>query len=328
MRRAMSLLALLATLQACGPADDATVPDAPRKLRVSITPHLSSGPLYIAQAEGFFKDEGLEVELVPALRSEESLAALVTGDIDVRTGPLHAGFLSAIAQGAKVRIAAGQGELAGDGCTYFGIVVRPTLDVAHGASIKRMRTSQDGVARYVVSRMLAPHHMKLDDIETIRLPEAVMAMSLERGSIDAVAVTEPALTRTAKVGKLWIRAQDVVPGFQWGVIGFGERLLNKDRETGLRFIRAYERGVAQFREGKTARNVAIIVTAIGESEAITRETCWLSFRAGSGIDWESIAQFQRWANSEGLMEHTLTRDQVWDSTFVSASAARLGTQAR
>jgi hypothetical protein len=112
-----------------------------------------------------------------------------------------------------------------------------------------------------------------------------------------------------------------VPDFQWGVLVFGERLLTKDRDAGLRFVRAYERGVTQYRQGKTARNVAIIAKATGESEAITREACWPTFRAGSPIEWQSIDQFQRWANTEHLMERTLARDQVLDSAFVSASAA-------
>jgi len=292
---------------------------APRKVRVAFLPHLSWGPMMIADAEGFFKAEGLDVEMVSALRSEESLAALVTGDIDVRPGPLHAGFLSAVAQGAKIRITAGQGELAPDGCTYYAIVVRPGLEPSRATPIRKMRVSQDGATRYIVSRMLEPHGIDMKSVETIRLPEAVMVTSLQQGSIDAVAVSEPALTRTAKVGKVWIRAQDAVPDFQWGVVAFGERLLYKEPETGRRFMRAYNRGVEQYREGKTARNVAIIAAATGESEALTREACWPTFRAGSGIEWASIAQFQQWANTEGLMEHTLTREQVWDSTFVTAS---------
>ena len=322
MRRLLLSCAWLAATIACSRADApaAEATSAPRKVRVGFLPHVSWGPIMIAQAEGFFKAEGLDVELVAALKSEESLAALVTGDIDVRPGPLHAGFLSAVAQGAKLRITAGQGELAKDGCTYYGIVVRPGLEPSRATPIRKMRTSQDGATRYITDRMLETRGIDLGTVETIRLPEAVMVMSLERGSIDAVAVSEPALTRTLKVGRMWVRAQDVVPGFQWGVVAFGERLLYKDRDTGLRFMRAYNRGVTQYREGKTPRNVAIIAEATGESEAITREACWPTFRAGSGIDWESIAQFQHWANTEGLMEHTLTREQVWDSSFVSASA--------
>jgi ABC-type nitrate/sulfonate/bicarbonate transport system substrate-binding protein len=324
-RRALLSCALLASLGACARSDAPAARNASAKpkVRVLVTPHVSYAPLMIASAEGFFEQAGLDVEVVTGLRAEESVAALVTGQIDVLPGPLRAGLLSAIAQGANVRIAAGQGELARDGCTYFALVLRPGLEPSSATPIRKMRTSQDGATRYVVSRMLEPHGIDVKSVETVRLPEAVMVSSLERGSIDAVAVSEPALTRTSKTGRVWIRAQDAVPDFQWGVLVFGERLLTTDRDAGLRFVRAYERGVTQYREGKTPRNVAIIAQATGESEAITREACWPTFRAGSPIEWQSIEQFQRWANSEHLMEHTLTRDQVVDSAFVSATSTAL-----
>jgi len=316
---AFCLLSALFACLACAGADRQQAEGTMPKVRVAFNPHLSWGPLMIAQAEGFFRDEGIDVEFVSALRPEESLVALVTGDIDVRPGPLHAGFLSAIAQGAKIRITAGQGHLTRNGCTYYGIVLRPGLDSSQASTIARMRTSQDGATRYVTSRMLSPHNVNLNAIETVRLPEAVMAMSLEQGSLDAVAVSEPALTRIARIGTLWLHGQMALPDFQWGVLAYGERLLFREQDTGVRFLRGYNRGVAQYREGKTARNVAIIAEATGESEEITREACWPGFSVDSDINWESIAEFQVWANAEGLMEHSLSRDQAFDSTFVSAA---------
>lgn len=307
------------TALACSGRDQKTDRELP-KVRVAFSPHLSWGPLMIAQAEGFFRNEGVEMEFLPVMRTEESLVALATGAIDVRPGPVLAGFLSAVAQGAKIRITAGQGYLAPDGCTYYGIVLRPGLDTALTPSIKRMRVSQDGMSRYMVSRMLAKHNVNLNAIETNRLPESMLAMSLQSGAIDAVASSEPTLSRMVKIGKLWLSAQDALPDFQWGVLAFGERLLFRERDTGIRFLRGYNRGVARFREGKTERNVAIIAEASGESPEIIREACWPTFRLDSRINWESIAEFQAWANVEGLMERTVSRDQVWDSTFVTASA--------
>jgi NitT/TauT family transport system substrate-binding protein len=289
------------------------------KVRVAFTPHLSWGPLMIAQAEGFFREEGVDVEFVPALRTDESVVALATGAIDVRGGPLLAGFLSAVAQGAKIRITASQGYLDPKGCTYYGIVLRPGLDTAGTPRIRRMRASQDGMSRYMVSRMLAKHNVDLSAIETNRLPESMLAGSLESGALDAVATSEPTLLRMVKIGKLWLSAQETLPDFEWGVLAFSERLAFRERDTGIRFIRGYNRGVAQFAKGKTARNVAITSEATGETPEITREACWPSFRADSRINWESIAEFQAWANVEGLMERTVSRDQVWDSTFVTAS---------
>ena len=221
-----------------------------------------------------------------------------------------------------MRIVAGQGELDPDGCTYFGIVLAAATSHPARTPIKRMRMSQSGLTRYVVSRMLEPHGVDLKTIETMRLPEAVMVVVARAGAIDAVAVDEPTLTRTGQGGKLWFPAQEAVPGFQWGVVTFGERLLTTDRETGMRFLRAYKRGVEQYREGKTPRNVAIISEATGET--------------GGGHPRSMLADLPRrirdqlgkhravpaWANAEGLMEHTVSRDQLWDSTFVTASAAR------
>lgn len=330
MRRPIAVGALAATMLVACSANDAPAPGTQAqlpKLRVTYLRHVSWGPLMIAQAEGFFRQEGIDVELVPSLNSEEQLAALVTGRIDVHPGPIHTGLLSAIARGANLRVVAGQGELAADGCTYFGIVLRRDFDPTR-TPIKRMRMSQSGLTRFVVSRMLAPHGIDVKSIEGVRLPEAVMMSVLERGAIDGLAVTEPTLTRLAKVGRVWIRAEDAVPGLQWGLVTFGERLLTKDRELGVRFIRAYNRGVDQYRQGKTPRNVAIISEGTGEPEDVVREACWLTFRGGSEINWETLVQFQRWANAEGLMEHTLSRDQLWDSTFVTASATRTATSSQ
>jgi NitT/TauT family transport system substrate-binding protein len=294
--------------------------DALRKVRVASNPHLSWGPLMIAQAEGFFREEGLDVEFVQALEMEEGLVALIKGDIDVRPGPPHAAFFSAIARGAPIKIVAGSGVLERGSCTYFGIVLRPGLDTAGTPDIRRLRTSQDGSTRYVVSRMLAERGMSLDRIETNRVEDVFLPMSLENGSLDAAAVTEPALTRVAKSGTLWLSAQDALPGYQWSVLAFSERLLVRERDTGLRFLRAYHRAVAQYREGKTDRNVAMLAQGTDETPEHTREACWPTFSADSRVNWSSIDEFQRWAMSEGFMERTVTEEQALDSTFVAATA--------
>lgn len=291
--------------------------DGLRPVRVSYSSHISFGPLMIAQADGYFRDEGLDVEFVTTMQPEETLVALVTGDIDVRPGALHAGFLSAIAQGAPIRIVAGLGVLARDGCTYFGIALRQGLDPAGTPALRKIRASQDGVTRYVVSRMLEMRGLSLTGVETVRLPEPVMASALESGAIDAGAASEPTLSRLVEKGHLWLSGQDALPDFQWGVIMFGERFLVRERDTAMRFIRAYRRGVDQYRLGKTDRNVAVIAEGTGESVERTRAACWLTFNADSHVDWNSIEGFQAWANAQKFMERSVTREQAIDAGFAA-----------
>ena len=318
----LTLRCALAMLVAfgCDKSPDPESGDTVRKVRVSFEQHIIWGPLMIAKAEGFFREEGLDVEFVSALEVEETLVALITGDIDVRPGALHAAFLSAVARGAPVRIAAGMGVIAPGSCTYFGIVLRPGIDTAGRPVIRNIRTSLDGSTRYVVSRMLASRGMALDGMETIRVEDVLLPMVLENRSLDAAAVTEPALTRVAKAGTLWLSAQDAVPGYQWSVLAFGERLLVRERDTGLRFLRAYHRAIAQYRQGKTDRNVAILADGTGETVEHTREACWPTFTADSRVNWSSIDDFQRWAKAQGFMDRTVSLDQALDSTLVAATA--------
>jgi NitT/TauT family transport system substrate-binding protein len=159
----------------------------------------------------------------------------------------------------------------------------------------------------------------LDDVETVRVPDAVLAVALETGAMDAAAVSEPALTRLRAKGTLWASAQDALPGFQWSVLAFGERFLERDRDTGERFLRAYHRAVAQYRQGKTERNVAIIAGGTGETLEHTRAACWPTFTEDSGVNWESISEFQAWANEQGFMRQSISREQGLDTALVTSS---------
>jgi ABC-type nitrate/sulfonate/bicarbonate transport system substrate-binding protein len=176
--------------------------------------------------------------------------------------------------------------------------------------------------------MLDKESIEMKRLDVMKLPDPVLSQSLESGSIDAVAASEPTLTRLKSVGSLWLSAEKALPDFQWGTIAFGERLLYRDRETGARFLHAYRRGVVQYQQGKTDRNVAIISSETGETPELIRAACWLPFRSDLRVNWESIREFQAWANKEGIMEHTLTLDQAMDSTFLSENVPASTTAAR
>ena len=312
MRRRLFLgLSLAIASIACGRRE----PDAGRelpKVRLSVSHLLNWAPIMIAKDEGFFHDEGVDVEFVNQLTSQEDLVALLSGDLDVLSGPTRGSFFSAISQGAKIKIVAGAGFLARDGCTFYGIVRRPDRP-----TVKRLRASREGLSRFITSRMLERVGIDINTLNVMRVPDPVAVRSLEKGSIDAIAAAEPLLTRMKSIGPVWLAAEKIVPDFQFSTITFGERLLYKDRETGARFLRAYNRGVAQYLEGKTERNVAIIAKATGEAPDLIRRACWLPMRSDLSVNWQSLEEFQTWAKKEGLIQHILTRDQVIDSTFVS-----------
>ena len=61
----------------------------------------SDAPFYLAQDKGFFKDEGLEVDLIVLDSGAKVIAPLGTGELDVGSGALSVGFWNALIRGVK-----------------------------------------------------------------------------------------------------------------------------------------------------------------------------------------------------------------------------------
>src|SRR5262249_11632953 len=81
------------------------------KVKVGTGGSASDAPFYIAQDKGFFKDEGLDVDLIVLDSGAKVIAPLGTGELDVGSGALSVGFWNAMLRGVKFRIVADRGHV-------------------------------------------------------------------------------------------------------------------------------------------------------------------------------------------------------------------------
>jgi NitT/TauT family transport system substrate-binding protein len=312
-------LALCLAGAACSPAGS----DAPARrevIRVAMHPYLSYAPVLFANEEGYFRDEGLDVRLVVLGRSEQNLVAMLSGEADVWPGTITPGFLRAIALGGGLRIVGDKGYLATQACTYVGIVLRKGLDTATAATtVRRFNHGREGANSYLADRMLASRGVNVAGLELVTIPGEAMPGALADSVLDASGSAEPYLSRAVRAGSLWIRAQDVAPDYQWGVLSFGNRLLIERKDLGVRFLAAYRRGAAQANLGKTPHNLEVLSRATGMTLDELRDSCWPAFRADGRIRLQDILDYQRWARAEGLLDTVATPEQLYDSSFVVAS---------
>lgn len=94
----------------------------PVKVKAQILPLLSFAPYFIAQEEGYYADEGLEVEFVQFQHSSDAIPALLQGQVDVIGGALSFGLLNAMAKDEGMRLVADKGYLTDTGCSYTSIL--------------------------------------------------------------------------------------------------------------------------------------------------------------------------------------------------------------
>lgn len=297
--------------------------------------YLSFAPLAIARYEGFFRSQGLEVELVHTSGSAEATPALIRGEIDVGAGMLRIAELNAMARGAEIRIVADKGHYESQSCVSSALVARPEfLKVPDPGSAEHLRGARVSAvplsyAEYVIETFLEARGLRLADLKLARLQEAAAATALEEGTLDFLHMGEPFLTRARQSGRavVWKPVTEIVPGAQIGVLLFGSRLLTRDRAAGERFLTGYLQGVRQYNLGKTPRNVEILARTTRLDAALVRDACWEAIRSDGKINVESVLDYQRWAVRRGFLDAPLPPAKFWDPSFADAANRTLGPPA-
>jgi len=300
-------------------------PGEPTRLRVTVVGGMSHAPLFIADDEGYFADQGLEIEGVTFRRTAAGLPGLAAGDLDVYIGALAPSLLNVIARTDNVKIALARTGLRPEGCAAYAIMARRELvesgrlkeprDLA-GLRIGTERTSSNF---YIINMLLQSGGLTPDDVETNHIPYRLKPEGFERDLMDVSTSSEPWMTRILQGGSAvqWLPTREVVPGFQYGFMLFGPTLLEENREAGRRFVTAYLRGVRAYnREGKTKRHIEIISKYMRLDVDLLEAACWPHQQNDGHVDFARLDHYQAWALGEGLVDRKLTESELWDRSFV------------
>jgi NitT/TauT family transport system substrate-binding protein len=296
---------------------------APIKLKIMVLPYLSYAPFYIAQEEGFFAEQGLEVEFIRMDDTSESIAALIQGGLDVSSGTIEIGTLNAISKGANIKFVADKGYLDPDQCDYIAWIARKDLidsgkldDLKNvtGMKIDFSTTSTD---EYFLETILKEANLTSSDVEQVELNPPNRLESLRNAGIDIGFFGEPWTSRAiSSGGVVWKSPKQVTPNFPFSLIFFGPSLVEKNPEAGKRFMVAYMKSVKQYNQGKTDRNLEIIAKATELDPEEIKGMCWQPIKADGSVDLNRLMEFQDWALEKGYLDSKLTQDQIWDGQFI------------
>jgi NitT/TauT family transport system substrate-binding protein len=301
------------------------------KVTMNLNPSLTYAPLMIAKDEGFFREEGIDIE-VAKLDSNSAVVAAAAGKLDVLSTGVRSGVFNMIARGVPVQIVADKGHAVSGGCSADAfiapIATADRIAAAHGSLRgERIALVRGGLAEFLTMTLIAQRGATPKNVTIIQLPTGTPATT--RDQSDAVRLTtEPNLSGIMEDG--WARviatSDEISPGHQNALLVFGKRLIHDDPELGLRFMRAFLRGVRQYNQGKTARNVAILMRNTQLPEKIIRRACWIAFYDDGTIRPEQVQPFLDWAVKEQLLDTPLKVEQWWNPKFVNAVRAEMSKQ--
>ncbi len=203
--RAACLLLLLA---GCQPPVS-----APQPLRIAVLPILDALPLYVAEAEGYFAEQGVAVEFVPVASAAERDQLLQAGQVD---GVITDLVALALYNRDEPRVAAVRYAMTPTSeHAQFRILAAPNLgittpDELHGAAIG---VSKGTVVEYVTQRLLAAEGIAAEEVALVAVPKIADRMALlTAGELTAATLPEPLASLAMQQGAVPVIDDTLYPG--------------------------------------------------------------------------------------------------------------------
>ena len=315
--------------------------DEPLTLKIGILNAVSDAPIFIAEKHGYFRDEGITPQYQIFGSATQMVAPLGAGQLEVGAGGTSAGLFNAIGRGLDMRIVA---DKASDppGYGFAPLLVRnELLKSGRFKTIKDLKgmtvaVNAPGSSSWPeLGAVLDKAGLKWDDVKHVALDYPNHIVSLKNGAVDASITIEPFATsalENSDVTKV-MSSDQFYPYQQVAVLIYSGAFL-RNHKSGLRFMRAYLKGVRHFNgalaNGKIAGpNADDVIRILVESTPtkdpeIFRKITPNGCNPNGHVNMPSMRRDLEFYRGLGLIENKVTADETYDPTFVSEAVKSLG----
>lgn len=312
------------------PAESAPAkPKEIAKIRIGDRPFVSQLPYHIANDEGLFAAEGIEVSFTMFATGTQNTAALMAGEVDV-TASNEESTLNLIGRGADIKAVLTTSYIPKNNKSHAIFVAKQLYD---SGTVRKPTDLKGRSIAWIAGWSLLPYALQKSmeaagidaakelDKQTIRENPAKIA-ALESGAIASAMFSEPwvMLTNSRGVG-VPILYIDQPEGLPLSNIAFKESFMKEKRDVVMRFLRAYAKGTERYYAvqadaatkrkyaEKYAKQYGLEVDEMANMDwpAMSRDG---SFNRTAAEDWLS------WVADNGGVQKKIPFDQWYDPSFV------------
>ncbi|TBU85191.1 ABC transporter substrate-binding protein [Phytopseudomonas dryadis] len=218
--------------------------NAAEPLRIGYVFAMANAPVLIAEKQGYYRDEGLEVDVKALGDGPVIQQALAAGELDVAyvgTPPVYQWYARGLKSVILAKVNYGQAAVLAGSQTDIH-----TLDELKGRKLAGVKkgSGMDVLLRGYVLK----EHAGLDpdkDLDIIDLPPGNMNAALERGIVDAAFSWEPFVSQALLRGsaRLLLDVNQALPEYPWYVVIGLPRTLHERPDDVVKLLRAHRRAI-------------------------------------------------------------------------------------
>lgn len=308
------------------------------RVKIGILKLTASAPLFVGVEKGFFKEFGIDPELVFFQAAAPIATAVAAGQVDVGATGLTAALYNIVLGGEKLWIVADKGR-EWPGYPMTAIVVQRELWESGVRTVGDLKGKRIGVTQlgstfhYQIGNILEKEGLALGDVRIVPLQAMGAALEALKGrQVDAIILPQPfpGVAEAQGFGKIMAWCGDLFP---WQISAiFYSRKLAADRERALNFMKGYVKSARYYydavlvqKEGRreAGKNydevVAITARYVDAKPEIIRLGFPYQDRSGRLLT-EDIGRQIGWWVKHGFVKSPIPLGDIVDTRFVEAAA--------
>jgi NitT/TauT family transport system substrate-binding protein len=311
------------------------------KLKVGLLMINADAGVFLAFEKGYFREQGLAVELNYFTSSGGlQMAALTTGELDVGSGSISPGIYNAVAGGVNMRVVASKSRVGPRGSGKY-MVRRSLLDAGKPLSIKDIKgrvvalNSVGGSSRLYLDGLLKKGGLKETDVVVRVMPFNDMVGALSQGTVDVAFLVQPFITIVEEKGigvgitDLW----ELFPGHMTNNLFYSDALIRNRPMVGEKFMMGFLKGQRYFydavvKKKESLDNIVDIVakySRAGDKKLLRVGLNGTELTPNGEMDLKEIQDDQEWYFQKGLIKTKVEVNKIVDLRFVQSALQTLGS---
>lgn len=218
-------------------------------LRIAVLPILETLPLYVAEQEGFFEANGIQIEFVPVASGAERDQLITAGQAD---GMINEALSTALynKDGIRVQIVR-YARAATPDQALFRILASGKSGISDVGGLKNIEIgiSEGTIIEYLTDRLLEAEGFTPEETQTISVPKIPDRLALlNSGELKAAMLPEPLSSLSVLQGAKIVLDDTSNPEFSFSVISFRKEVLDENPQGIKSFLSAIEQAVNEINQ--------------------------------------------------------------------------------
>jgi NitT/TauT family transport system substrate-binding protein len=312
----LTRLALLLpfALAACGGGPEPT--QARVRVRIGVLPILDALPMYVAEAQGYFEENGLQVIFVPVASAAERDQLMQAGQIDGMINDLISTLLYNKNQISVIAVRFAR--TATPEFPQYRILAAAGSGIASVQDLAGVEIgiSEGTVIEYTTYRLLEAEGLATEDIRTVAVPKIPDRLALlASGELQAANLPDPLSSLAIQGGATVIIDDSAHPEYGNSLISFRKDFVTQRAQVIRGFLAAIEAAVADINADKAAWEDLLVEKELIPAPLIGEYTI-PDFPTASVPSEAQFADVLQWALDRGLVQTRLSYSQSINASFL------------